>query len=118
MKKFLAVYVGTMDDEKFKAYMAMPEDDRKKTEAAGMDAWGKWAQTYKDSILDNGGPLGKTLRADMGGVSESRNALSGYCVVTAENHEQAAKMFENHPHFSIFPGTSIEIMPVLDMPQA
>jgi hypothetical protein len=25
-------------------------------------------------------------------------------------------MFEDHPHFSIFPGESVEIMPVLPIP--
>ena len=28
----------------------------------------------------------------------------------------AAKLFENHPHFTIFPGESVEIMPVLPIP--
>ena len=36
--------------------------------------------------------------------------MSGYVVVQAESHEAAAKMFENHPHFTIFPGDSVEIM--------
>jgi hypothetical protein len=25
-------------------------------------------------------------------------------------------MFENHPHFAIFPGEAVEIMPVLPIP--
>jgi len=28
----------------------------------------------------------------------------------------AAKMFEHHPHFLIFPGEGVEIMPVLPIP--
>lgn len=107
-----------MNDEKFKAFLAMPEEDRKKTEAAGMQAWGKWMQDNAGSILDNGGPLGKTKKTDMGGVSDTRNELSGYVVVQAETHDEAAKMFENHPHFTIFPGTSVEIMEIFDIPQA
>ena len=58
MKKFLAVYTGTMNDEKFKAYMAMPEEARKKTEAAGMEAWGRWMSEHGAHIKDQGGPLG------------------------------------------------------------
>lgn len=118
MKKFLAIYIGTMDDEKFKAFMSMPEEDRKKTEATGMDAWGKWMGEHAAHIKDQGGPLGKTKRADVGGVSDTKNALSGYVTIEAESHEEAAKMFENHPHFTIFPGTAVEIMEILDMPQA
>ena len=30
--------------------------------------------------------------------------------------EAAAKLFENHPHFAIFPGERVEIMPVLPIP--
>ncbi len=118
MKKFLAVYVGTMNDEKFKAFMSMPEEDRKKTEAAGMEAWGKWMGEHAASIKDQGGPLGKTKKADMAGVTETKNALSGYVIVEAESHEAAAKMFENHPHFTIFPGTSVEIVEILEMPKS
>ena len=117
MKKFLAVYVGTMNDEKFQAFMAMPEEDRKKTEAAGMAAWGKWMGDHAAHILDNGGPLGKTKQANVGGISDTRNALSGYVVVQADSHDEAVQMFENHPHFTIFPGTSVEVMEILDMPQ-
>ncbi|MDR3462508.1 MAG: hypothetical protein P4L76_09375 [Beijerinckiaceae bacterium] len=34
----------------------------------------------------------------------------------AESPEAAAKLFENHPHFTIFPGESVEVMPVLPIP--
>ena len=43
--------------------------------------------------------------------------MTGYVIVQAESHEAAAKMFENHPHFSIFPGDSVEIMECLPLPQ-
>ena len=35
-----------------------------------------------------------------------------------ESHEAAAKMFEGHPHFTIFPGEAVEIMEVLPIPDA
>jgi hypothetical protein len=44
--------------------------------------------------------------------------LSAYTVVRAESHEAAARMFEKHPHFTNFPGDSVEIMPVLPIPGA
>jgi hypothetical protein len=37
-------------------------------------------------------------------------------IVQAESHEAAAKLFENHPHFTIFPGDSVEIMECLRLP--
>jgi hypothetical protein len=37
------------------------------------------------------------------------NELGAFVVVRADSHEAAAKMFENHPHFTIFPGETVEI---------
>jgi len=42
--------------------------------------------------------------------------MGAFTVVRAGSHEAAAKMFEDHPHFTIFPGERIEIMPVLPIP--
>jgi hypothetical protein len=41
-----------------------------------------------------------------------------FSVVRADSNEAAAKLFEKHPHFTIFPGDSVEIMPVLPIPGA
>jgi len=38
--------------------------------------------------------------------------------VQADSHAAAAKLFESHPHFAIFPGERVEIMPVLPIPGA
>ena len=116
MKTFLAIYLGAMHDDAFKKWMAMPEADRKAKEKEGMEAWGTWMSEHKDAVVDGGAPLGKTKRVDKSGVSDTKNALSGYAIVRAESHEEAAKMFENHPHFTIFPGESVEIMECLAMP--
>lgn len=117
MKKYLAIYLGTMDDDAFKKWKEMPEAERKQKEAEGMQAWMKWGTEHKDAILDNGSPLGKTKKTDKGGVSDTKNAISGWTLVQAESHEEAAKMFENHPHFMIFPGDRVEVMECLPMPE-
>jgi hypothetical protein len=72
--------------------------------------------TNAAAIVDHGGPLGKTKRASPEGVSDIKNVMSGYVIVQAESHEAAARIFENHPHFSIFPGDSVEIMECLPLP--
>src|SRR5262245_42945568 len=101
MKKFLAVYTGSQGGmEKWKA---MPESQRKEKEAAGMKAWADWANANSAAIVEQGSPLGKTKRVDPKGVSDIRNAMAAFTVVQAESHEAAAKLFENHPHFTIFP---------------
>lgn len=116
MKNFLAVYMGSANAAKMDAWLSMDEAKRKATEAAGMKAWMDWGAKHKDAIVFNGGPLGKTKRADASGVSDTKNLMAGYIIVRAESHEAAAKMFENHPHFKIFPGESVEIMEELPIP--
>jgi hypothetical protein len=65
----------------------------------------------------HGRPLGGTKRVSPEGVADVSNALTVFVVVRAASHEAAARMFEGHPHFTIFPGDAIEVMPVLPVPQ-
>jgi hypothetical protein len=44
--------------------------------------------------------------------------MGAFMVVRAESHEAAARLFEKHPHLTVFPGESVEIMPVLPTPGA
>ncbi len=62
-------------------------------------------------------PLGKTKRVDASGASDAKNMMTGYTIIEAESHEAAARLFANHPHFSIFPGESVEIMECLPLPK-
>jgi hypothetical protein len=116
MKKFLAIYTGTPAAFEKSGWNSMDPAKRKEREAAGMKAWFAWGDEHAAAILDMGNPLGKTKRVAPGGVSDIRNAMTGYVIVQAESHEEAARMFENHPHFTIFPGESVEIMECLPLP--
>ena len=114
MKKFMAIYVGS--PSALSAWKSMDEETRKRQEKLGKEAWGKWAMENQKSIVDDGSPLGKTKRISAQGISDTTNAVAAYTVVQAESHEAAAKLFENHPHFTIFPGDSVEIMECLPIP--
>ena len=114
MKTFLAVYIGA--PTKMSEWKNMDEGKRKKLESSGMKAWGDWMTTHQSVTVVQGGPLGKTKRTAAQGVSDTKNNMTGFMVVSAESHEAAAKMFQNHPHFTIFPGDSVEIMEVLPIP--
>jgi hypothetical protein len=113
MKKFLAIYTATGPKEKWNA---MDEAKRKKVEEAGIKAWMEWGTAHQAAIVDQGSPLGKTKRTAAEGVSDTKNSMTGYTIVQAESHEAAAKMFLNHPHFTIFPGDAVEIMECLPLP--
>jgi hypothetical protein len=83
-----------------------------------LTAWKAWVQKHQDAIVGMGGPLGKTKKITQGGIADISNEMGAFTVVRAESHEAAAKLFENHPHFAISPGDSVEIMPVLPIPGA
>src|ERR1700752_4944587 len=110
---FLAVFLGSKSSPKWAAWNALPESERKARETRGIAAWKGWVEKHQASIVAMGGPLGKTKKVDAQGVTDATNAMGAFTVVRAASHEAAAKMFEDHPHFSIFPGESIEIIPVL-----
>jgi hypothetical protein len=116
MKKFMAVFTGAPEGfEKYRQKFPN-EEQRKAHEKKGMEAWGKWVKDHEKSIVDGGAPLGKTKRVSAEGITDTRNNLAAYTVVQADSQEAAAKMFLNHPHFTIFPGDGVEIMECLPMP--
>ena len=114
MKRFLAVYTGS--PAAFDAWKAMDPTLRQEKEKAGMAAWMQWMADHRDAIVDQGAPLGKTKQLATGGVSDIRNNLTGYTVVQADSHEAAARMFEDHPHFTVFPGEAVEVMECMPLP--
>jgi hypothetical protein len=116
MKNFLAVYTGTPASIENSGWNSLNEEARRARENAGIEAWQKWAQDNSDFIVSGGGPLGKTKRVSASGIVDTTNELCAYTVVRAESQEAAAKLFENHPHFSIFPGDAVEIMECLPIP--
>lgn len=114
MKQFLAVYIGTQ--AQMSKWDAMSKSQQEEQMQKGLKAWGDWAEKYKKSIVEMGGPLGKTKRIDSNGVSDYKNALTGFTIVQAETAQAAAEMFIGHPHFSLFPGDSVEVVEVLPIP--
>jgi hypothetical protein len=114
MKNFLAIYIGTQEARS--KWDTLSDVERKKREAAGIEAWMSWGTRNSAAIVDQGAPLGKTKRASPRGVTDIKNAMTGYVIVRAESHSAAAKLFESHPHFTIFPGDSVEIMECLPLP--
>ncbi|GAB4519426.1 MAG: hypothetical protein Kow00133_05120 [Amphiplicatus sp.] len=116
MKTFLAVYMARADSPKTAAWNKLDDAARQEKIAAGMKAWSDWMAANKTAVVVEGGPLGKTKRTDAQGVADTKNAMTGYVVVAAQTHEAAARLFENHPHFTIFPGESVEIMECLPIP--
>ena len=116
MKNFLAIYIGSPASVERSGWNELTEAQRGARHAEGMQVWSAWGDKHRDQIVDPGSPLGKTKRAAPEGLSDIKNVMAAYTIVRAESHEAAAKLFDNHPHFTIFPGDSVEIMECLPMP--
>lgn len=116
MKSFLAVYTGSVNSNNQAAWQALDEAARQKRIAEGMAAWGAWMTTHQASIVVEGGPLGKTKLVSSVGIADIRNNMSGFVVIRAETHDAAARLFEGHPHFTLFPGDGVEIMECMPIP--
>ncbi len=116
MKKFIAVFMGSESSPAFSAWKALDEKTRQQRDAEGKAQWMQWVGRHQGSVIDVGAPLGKTKQINIDGISDIKNQITAYTIVQAPSHEDAAKLFLNHPHFSIFPGESIEIMECLPIP--
>jgi hypothetical protein len=110
---FLAIFLGSKTSPRMAAWNSLSEEVRRTKMQEGIAAWKAWAEKHRD-----GGPLGKTKKVSEHGIEDISNLMSAYTIVRADSHDAAAKLFENHPHFTIFPGDSVEVMPVLPIPTA
>lgn len=117
-EQYLAVFLGSKTSARRAAWEALPEAERRAKEQAGIAAWKAWAEKHREAIVALGGPLGKTKSVSENGVEDISNALGAFMVVRAGSHAAAAKLFERHPHFTVFPGDRVEVMPVLPIPGA
>jgi len=115
---YLAVFLGSKTSPRMAAWNALPEEERRAKMQEGIAAWKAWVEKHQTSIVGMGGPLGKTKRVTGQGIEDVTNQLSAYTIVRADSHEAAAKLFEKHPHFTNFPGESVEVMPVQPVPGA
>ncbi|MGZ5027094.1 MAG: hypothetical protein ACXWE9_07285 [Methylobacter sp.] len=114
MKKYLAVYTGS--PTALARWEALSEAERESRHTEGVAAWTKWVTENAVSIVEMGGPLSRTKLVSSTGVSDIRNNLAAFTIVQAESQDAAARLFLNHPHFTIFLGEAVEIMEVLPVP--
>lgn len=113
---YLAIFLGSKTSPQMKAWTELSEAERNAKAQEGIAAWKAWVAKHQASIVGMGGPLGKTKKVSVHGIEDVSNAMGAYTIVHADSHEAAAKLFEDHPHFAIFPGESVEIMPILPIP--
>ena len=110
---YLAVFLSNKTSPRWQAWYAMSEEERRAKDEVGLAALKVWDEKHRDSIVYMGGPLGPTKRTSQDGVADVVNELTVFVVVRATSHEEAAKLFEGHPHFTISPCDCVDVMPLL-----
>jgi len=111
MPRFLAVY--TMQPEAVARFRAMPKAEQDALDAEGLQRWAEWREANAAAILGPDVMVGKTRRVTPEGIADASNPFCGYLMVEAETIEDAARLFTNHPHITVFPGDGIDVMPVV-----
>jgi hypothetical protein len=112
MKRFLVTYQAP--PAVLDGWAKTDEATRKEAEGKMMADWQKSMSDHSSSLADRGAGVGKTKRVTKDGISDVRNDIMLYSIVEAQSHEEAAKLFEGHPHFGI-PEASIEVMEIHPM---
>ncbi len=110
---YLAVFTSNKTSAKWRAWYALTEDEKRAKQEVGLAALAAWDAAHADDIVYAGGPLGPTKRVSEDGVADVVNELTVFVVVRAASHEAAARLFEGHPHVTIFPCDAVEVMPLL-----
>jgi hypothetical protein len=112
MSKFLVLYMAPAAG--MKEWMEQPEEVRKPEEEKMKADWDAWMATHGSKLSETAG-AGKTKRVTAGGIADVSNDVMMFSMVEAESAEEAAKIFEGHPHFGI-PGGWIDVMPANYLP--
>lgn len=115
MPRFLAVY--TMKPEDLARFRSLPKPEQDAIDAVGLKQWTDWEERNAASFPDRGGMVGRTTRVTKDGIADAVNPFCGYIVVEADTIDAAARLFESHPHFTVFPGDGVDIMPFVTGPQ-
>ena len=72
---YLAVFLGSKTSSRMKAWMALPEAERRAKEQEGIAAWKAWVEKHHASVSAMGGPLGKTKKITGCGIEDMNNEM-------------------------------------------
>jgi hypothetical protein len=114
---YLAVFLSNKNGPRWQEWNSLSEEQQRARQEIGLPALLAWDEKHKDVIVHLGGPLGPTKTVtDDNRITDTVNEMTAFVVVRAPSHEAAVKMFENHPHMSVFPCHAVEVMPLLGPP--
>ena len=111
MKKFLVLCRAP--SASFQELRNASKEQRK----AMIDGWMAWSDKHAASIVDQGAPLGKSLRVTTSDASPIANDLGSFTIFQAESQEALAATLKDHPHLRSAE-RFIEIVEIVPMPTA
>ena len=112
---YLAVFLSNKAGPKWQGWYGLSEEEKQARQAIGIPALEAWDDEHRDAIVYVGGPLGRTRQVTDDGIADAVNEMTAFVVVRAPSLEAAARMFEGHPHMSIFTCHAVDVMPLLGM---
>jgi hypothetical protein len=112
MKKFLVLCRAPSA-----SYQVLRNASKEERQAV-IDRWMAWRDKHAASILDQGGPLGKSVRVTSSGAeAPTANDLGSFNIFEAESHEALAATLKDHPHL-MSSERFVEIVEITPMPTA
>ena len=103
MSKFLAILNGAATETE------RPELSEQQ-QSEFMTAGGEWARAHQSALLDSGAPLFRKKRVSVHGVEDFTDLKVAYCIVEAPSHDEAVRIFAEHPHVRLLTGNSIDVL--------
>lgn len=82
-----------------------------------IEGWMAWRDKNAASIVDQGAPLGKSLRVTTTEAAPMVNDLGSFTIFQAESQEALAAILKDHPHLRSAE-RFIEIVEMVPMPTA
>ncbi len=111
---YLAVFTSDKTGPKWREWYGLTKEEQTRRQDIGLPAIAAWEEAHRDVIVYQGAPLGPTKRiGDDGEVIDMVNLLTVFMVVRADSHEAATRLFDGHPHMSVFVCDGVEVMPML-----
>lgn len=118
MKSFLVIFTCTINGVNHERWKKLDSRAQRQCLRDGEEALKLWTERYGGRVVFEGGSLAeRTNVVDASGIQDLPSRAGRFAVVHAESSEEAARMFDGHPHFAIFPGDGIEITEWVEAPR-
>ncbi len=112
-QKFLAIFTCSENSENHQAWMKLSLEEKQERLKNGSLALERWHQKYFKKIIYQKCDLDSvTMQVSKAGIQEVPSQMGGFLMVEAGSKQEAAEMFLDHPHFSLFPGDSVDILEI------